>query len=948
MNRIRKAVAATVAIAAMSSSWQSTDLVSAQEPDSIALVPATTGEDVGSAMQESRNLRTQASQVETDGEFTRARDLLERALTITTAVRGPDDLEVAAVTAELAEVYRSLPDSAKSESLYRRAIAIREGTLGISHPLTALAQSQLAALYQHIGDRRKAEALLAAAMATIEKTLGQEHPWFVSCLITLANLRNDARDLEDEERILRRAIAISEAIDEIRNVQFARLLNSLGELYRQQLDYSRAEALFQQSLELEEALVGRDKYGAAAALQNLGVVARERKRYDKAIAYYARALSIRERAVGLYHPDVAQLLTNLANIYRATGDYPSSLEMSHRALKIWESAAGPYQQATLLSTGNIARTYAAAGDLVHALEYQQRSDAIVEVQLGLNLAVGSERQKLAFARSVAERTDRTISLDLNQAGADPDAAALAALVVLQRKGRVLDAMTDTFASVRRHVTDVRDRRLVDELKATTTQLARAALGSTAADSGEDRGESLQDLVSRKEQLEAELSAHSADFRLETQPVTLAAVQAAIPTDAALLEYVVYHPFNPRAERNGEAYGPAHYGVYILRRYGRAKGVDLGDSRRIDDGIAKLREALRDPRCPDIRSRARTVDALTLAPLRQWIGDATRLLVSPDGDLNLIPFEALLDERDEYLIARHAVSYLTSGRDLLRMNRRPVTNTAPVVIADPVFGEPVTDSSGPSPAVRGGPTGSTDVSSMMYFAPLGATAAEGQAIRRLFPGTTLLTGWHASKAALQQVKAPRILHIASHGFFLRPDAVGASLASPTGVGGLSSAPADRIENPLLRSGVALAGANLTGTSRDRGILTALEASGLDLWGTKLVTLSACDTGIGEVRNGEGVYGLRRAFVLAGSETVVMSLWQVGDTIARQTMVTYYSGLRAGLGRGDALRQAKLAMLREPGRQHPYYWASFIQSGEWATLDGKRSSASTIVMARSRRN
>ena len=107
-----------------------------------------------------------------------------------------------------------------------------------------------------------------------------------------------------------------------------------------------------------------------------------------------------------------------------------------------------------------------------------------------------------------------------------------------------------------------------------------------------------------------------------------------------------------------------------------------------------------------------------------------------------------------------------------------------------------------------------------------------------------------------------------------------------------------------------------------------------WGTKLVTLSACDTGVGEVRNGEGVYGLRRAFVLAGAETLVMSLWPVSDYMTREMMTAYYAGLRAGLGRGDALRHAKLAMSKRPGRQHPFYWASFIQSGEWADLEGRR--------------
>ena len=140
--------------------------------------------------------------------------------------------------------------------------------------------------------------------------------------------------------------------------------------------------------------------------------------------------------------------------------------------------------------------------------------------------------------------------------------------------------------------------------------------------------------------------------------------------------------------------------------------------------------------------------------------------------------------------------------------------------------------------------------------------------------------------------------------------------------------------MLRSGLALAGANLHKGDDDDGILTALEAAGLNLWGTKLVTLSACDTGIGEVKNGEGVYGLRRAFVLAGTETLVMSMWPVSDYVTREMMTAYYKGLKQGQGRGEAMRQVQLSMLKSKDRAHPFYWASFIQSGEWANLDGKR--------------
>ena len=403
------------------------------------------------------------------------------------------------------------------------------------------------------------------------------------------------------------------------------------------------------------------------------------------------------------------------------------------------------------------------------------------------------------------------------------------------------------------------------------------------------------------------------------------MQDALPDDAVLLEFAVFRPFDPKAERNAEAYGPAHYAAYVVRKHAPPVGRDLGAAAAIDRLLAALRNALRDPANGDVKARARAVDESVMRPLRGLLGGATRLLVSPDGDLNLVPFEAMVDEHGRYLIERYKVSYLTSGRDLLRMQVPRAAPGRPVIVADPAFGVPASDAPRAAAPAAGASRSVTtgSVLSALYFAPLSGSAAEAHAIKALFPDATLLTGRDATKATLERVQAPRILHIASHGFFLDDEA---------GAGARSAL----VRNPLLRSGLALAGANLAPApgSHGDGILTALEASGLDLWGTKLVTLSACDTGVGEVRNGEGVYGLRRAFVLAGAETLVMNLWPVSDYVARDAMVAYYTRLRAGLGRGDALRQAKLAILKRANHRHPYYWAGFIESGEWADLDGRR--------------
>jgi CHAT domain-containing protein len=218
--------------------------------------------------------------------------------------------------------------------------------------------------------------------------------------------------------------------------------------------------------------------------------------------------------------------------------------------------------------------------------------------------------------------------------------------------------------------------------------------------------------------------------------------------------------------------------------------------------------------------------------------------------------------------------------------------------------------------------------------------EAEALKTILPGATILTQLQATENALKQVKAPKILHIATHGFFLED----VEMVSPTDYGfgnrGISVQPVEGIpetpkvenpENPLLRSGIALARFNQRSSSNEDGVLTALEASGLNLYGTKLVVLSACETGLGDVKNGEGVYGLRRAYIIAGAESQVMSLWKVDDTGTKDLMVSYYNRLMNNEGRSEALRQTQLAMLRSQNYQHPYYWGAFLPIGDWQAMD-----------------
>ncbi len=207
--------------------------------------------------------------------------------------------------------------------------------------------------------------------------------------------------------------------------------------------------------------------------------------------------------------------------------------------------------------------------------------------------------------------------------------------------------------------------------------------------------------------------------------------------------------------------------------------------------------------------------------------------------------------------------------------------------------------------------------------------EGEVIKKIFPKTHLITGTKATESTIKKLKIPRFLHLATHGFFLSDHKVDRDK--------LLKSKFSITSNPLLRSGLALAGFNNRQNKQNNhtedGVLTALEVAGLNLHGTQLVVLSACETGLGEVKNRDGVYGLRRALVIAGSQSQLLSLWQVSDDGTKDLMVKYYENLKAGKGRHEALREVQLEFIKHPKYKYPYYWASFIPSGNWRAMKGK---------------
>jgi CHAT domain-containing protein/Flp pilus assembly protein TadD len=866
------------------------------------------------------------------GLYPKAEPLYQRALSIFEKALGPEHPNVATSLNNLALLYDTQGLYSKAEPLYQRALGILEKTLGAEHPNVASSLNNLAELYRLQGLYSKAEALYQRALRIFEKALGPEHPNVASNLNNLAALYKDQGLYSKAESLYQRALSILEKALGAEHPNVSASLNNLAGLYDTQGLYSKAEPLYQRALSIVEKALGPEHPNVATSLNNLAELYRVQGLYAQAEPLYRRALSILEKALGAEHPNVATSLNNLALLYNSQGLYPKAEPLHQRALSIREKVLGANHPDVAGSLSNLALLYNAQGNLTQTHELLNRAADIQERNLDLILSTGSESRRSAYIATLSGSTDIAISFNLKDAPASLPSAQLALSTLLRRKGRVLSSLTDSLQTLQQNLNPA-DRALLDQLTDIRTQRATLTFQGLGQLTREQYQTTLTQLKTQEDDLENQLARKSAQFRAEVQPITLESIQKQIPQNAALVEWVQYQPFNAKATQQEPKWAEPHYAAYILKANGDLQWVDLGKAEPIDQSVTQFRKALQS-NTSNIKPIARKLDQQLMQPIRAKLGTTRQLLLSPDSQLNLIPFAALVDEKNQYLVQNYDITYLSSGRDLLKL--QPTTTKqkrqAPVIMADPDYQNP-----GATIAATQTTENRSSRDLDLAFGPLPGTQAEAKELQKLLPKSKLLTQTQATENALKQVNSPEILHIATHGFFLETD-LEAAPPSGTDRGGIdvvykpghSQKPQQTYENPLLRSGLALAGANTRKSGGEDGIFTALEAAGLNLWGTQLVVLSACETGLGDIANGEGVYGLRRAFVMAGSASQVLSLWKVDDEGTKDWMVAYYRRLLQKEGRGQALRQTQLQMLSSGSYQHPYYWAAFIPSGDWRPL------------------
>ncbi len=668
-----------------------------------------------------------------------------------------------------------------------------------------------------------------------------------------------------------------------------------------------------------------------------------------------------------------------------SGDNPRAEPLLRRALETRRRRLGDRHLDYASSLNDLAVLLVATDRVTEGFSLLREAAAIDDHLIGQISAIASETQRMGFLARLRGARNALLSCIVQYLPEDPYAIQVGLDLVLRRKALSAEALAvQRDALLNRRYAGLAPR--LKELQALRSRIATGTLGGTGAEGPTVHQRTLESWLAEQHRLEAELARQIPEMSLEQQlrSVDREQLAAQLPDGAALVEFVLLTPlrFNAVPSRGDDRWESARYLAFVVMSGAPAnvRMIDLGEADRIEKLIADYRTSITGSSEEDgARSLGRSRDTLedevvTRAPadlrravaryadrmmdrpssadtalrdvveyaaeepacssshvgveLRSAVFDPvvavldgrTRIFVGPDGELNRLPFETLPLDQNRHLIDVYTCSYLSTGRDILRFTRQ-WTNAIPapaLVAADADFSL-ATDAEQSAPAP---------------FRRLPGSRHEGQQIADKLGVTPILDG-AVLEVQFKTCHSPPILHLATHGFFLpdprQPGRTARDTVLAQGRGsGLERLAERRITNPLLRSGLALAGANtwLSGGSTppeaEDGLLMAEDVTGLDLLDTELVVLSACDSGLGDIRAGEGVYGLRRAFVLAGAKTLVMSLWKVPDRATQELMVDFYERLLRGEGRAEALRQAQLKLRKR--YPHPRNWGGFICQGD----------------------
>jgi tetratricopeptide (TPR) repeat protein len=885
------------------------------------------------------------------GKLEESRECYRAAISVATARLGPSHPQVADHKEDLAEVETYLSDLTATHDLLKDVLEIRLACLGPKHPSIGWARNGLGSTLVDLGEYGGGQALLNEALRALQES---PEPRLHAVLVhNQARLAARLGDYSEALRLERLAGQIWSDLLGSRHPYVALSSDRLAEILLRQGRFAEARELLERVVELRRSDTSDYAHPERAwTLTTLADVLLAEGVLDRAEELAEESCRVWRETGAPEHPGHASALLVMGRARAARGRFADAEAVLQEALSIQRDVLGSGHPAVAATLAELAVVMLGQGQAEQALDFALEAERIGRDHLKLVLRRVPERLGLSYATVRPRGLDVILSMAARP-GRPPNTVRVALDAVVRSRALALDE-----AAWRQRALASRSE-LAGEVAA--VRAARRRLANLLIDGLWRRfPDSYRKTIDRAqrelEDAERALSRVSGPAR-SAQGVNsegLESVVRDLEPGHALVAYARYMRVAEARARgqsqpssvDGGARGEVpSYVAFVLRRGGSPAVVDLGPACDIESAAARWRKGLiaELTTASETRSRASgyaeagdELRRLAWDLITRHVEGTSLVLIVPDGVLNLISFEALPSGDGRFVIEDVAgIHYLAAERDVTKLATPSQPGMGMVAIGGPAFGKRWESAAEPPPSAQEAVTAPDCwVYGTRRFVPLPGAFEEASTVIRIWNDRRLdaeegiaLTGRDATEGAVKRA-APgkRLLHFATHGFFLQDDC---HLPGAEGVPGAFSG------SPLLRSGLALAGANegvATGIAGEDGILTAEEIATLDLQGTEWATLSACETGVGDVATGEGVVGLRRAFQVAGVRTIIMSLWPVEDAAAAEWMkVLYTARFEEGLSTAAAMKRARvnaLARRRERGRStNPFFWSSFVASGDW---------------------
>ena len=779
---------------------------------------------------------------------------------------------------------------AERAAVQARALLSRAAGVGEAGCAGVRAHSLLAAIHRLKGNDFEAERLQLQLLQN-GRLHGHER---VAGLIELAkSLRERGADgAAQSVALIEMAIRALDAPADVGDVGHASQVGESGE--SDESDESGADG--------DGALRATRPAEWASAWGNLGEsLFRAGRMADADAAYRRAAAAIADQ------PDSEQqawLASGHASVHFHAGRDADALAAWTRARDRWAQQRGPSHPWVAQCEHNRALVLWQLGQADEAAAAMSRAIAVDGPELARRLLLGSDVERAAVARRGVATLHRVLSFHL----ASGAAGELAANLLLHRKAAAQQAQLQSLAGLRQALSED-EAQMLDALSGIQARIARRVAADQLHDGRSAQPQALAALQDEAERLERQLAESAAAGRFGVRSLTWAEVQASLPAGAWLVEYLQLARFTPR----DPSPVATEFVAMVLGPDGPPRWQALGPAAVIDAAVNRARAALllglSEDYPPDPAPALAALAACTAQPLAAALASARHIVVAADGALNWVPFGLLWT----LALGRSVdVTQLASGAERLQVPAAPGQASPPLAIVDPDYG-----------AGLGG------------FEPLPATRQEALALAAAWPDTEIRAGAEATVEALTSARRPWLLHIATHGHFLpqaarQPRADRHVLSTQEGLLIVDITSPSAYDDTMQQGGLALASANALSTEEAAGVVTARQLAQLDLSGTELVVLSACDTGLGHAEMGREFAGLRRAFAMAGARSQLTALWAVDDEAGAVFMQTFYAALAGGASRVDALAQGQAAVRAVPEWAHPAFWAGFVLWGEAGPL------------------